>query len=1295
LRQRCTGEKTKVSEEKPLSIRVLGLPEVSFEGRRLRFGRKKVLALLCYLAAEGGMPPRRELAELLWPQSDERHARTGLRSTLARLRKTLGEGSAPPGQEEVGFLVIEGELLGLAPHAIYLDLKALEAAVALSKGETSPAGSSSDAVERRDLIGRLEGGLGLYRGEFMEGFTVEDAPEFELWVEAERSRWRRVFGELCERLSRLQVEAAQLDGAIATARVWVRHAPLEEGAHRRLMELFSSAGESEKALFVYEDYRDTLSRGLSVEPSAQMQELADRLQAEVQERASLGASLARSGAITTSPLSELDVPLVDRHEEFGALVSEYHAASAGDRGGETHVVAVLGEAGIGKTRLAEEFLLWARVREADVLKGGASEEAGLPYGPLVEAIRLRIERERAPDDLLEDVWLSELSRLLPELKERYPDLPLPTSGEGEIAKVALFEAIARLVGALTSRAPVVLFLDDLQWADAATLEVLEYAGGRWAEQGTSVLVLIAARPEEPEAGSAFERWLSSLGRRVPVRSLSLGPLGDKDVEGLLSRLAARAVSSSRPAGILEKVGGSNVAEPRLKRLGKRLALETEGQPFYLVETFKALLEEGKLLIRSRTDGEPVVEVAPALRAKKSTLRGLLPKSVREVVRSRLSRLSASAYELLRAGAMLERGFSFETVVGVAGLEEAESLWALEELIERRLLREEVGGQEEEEPLFYRSPTYSFTHEKIRQVAYTEMGHARRRLLHRRAFEVLEASVAPAAQLARHALAGGLAEPFFRYSVVAGDQAVEVFAARDAIEHYQRAHDLLAEKEGVRTGSARQLVEPPIPELEHLYTQLGRAYEMADEWEKAKAAYETMLALGRDLGEARLEVVALNSLAILALPHQREADLPKAKALLEEARGVAEEAGLEEALVETECNLADFMTLWAGEHEHAGPLARKALASARIRGRPHLVARALLTLTRLELLRGRFEESAAYAEEGAAVSQELAQRPPPRRLVPSMGTGVRLMASWRAGTKMMAIQCLSELAWARIFQGRLREGIEIARQALGISRELPAGAEMEPCLVLGIGLVEIGEYEEGLELCRRNTDRAREAQNASWLWVTLDNLGRAYEALLDLEEARRVHEEALELSRVQGPLLKVYSSIRLCAVAALSEDWEEAYARAKRAHEGKTSLHVLDGFYLHHEVEALLRGGDERSAREEARRFADRAEVNERERVAYLCSLADLSEFEGNTGRAIGHLQEARALAQKIGVPGELWQIQSRLGVIHERCGEIEEAREAFSRAAQTLRELAQKIEDEELREGFLAAPQVRRVLVRD
>jgi tetratricopeptide (TPR) repeat protein len=356
---------------------------------------------------------------------------------------------------------------------------------------------------------------------------------------------------------------------------------------------------------------------------------------------------------------------------------------------------------------------------------------------------------------------------------------------------------------------------------------------------------------------------------------------------------------------------------------------------------------------------------------------------------------------------------------------------------------------------------------------------------------------------------------------------------------------------------------------------------------------------------------------------------------------------------------------------------------------------LETLGRLELIRGRFEESAAYAEEGAALSRELAERPPPRSLFPSMLVGVMgLMASWKAGTKAMEIQCLTMLAYDRIMQGRPREGMRVARDVLGISRQLPEWVEALGLGALGLGLVEIGEYEEVLEHCRRGTELARKTQNVFLLWRNLDHLGRAYEALLDLEEARRVYEEALRLRGALGPQYEVFSSIRLCAVAALSGDWEEAYAHAKRAHEGRTSFDVLDSFYLHHEVEALLRGGDERLAREEVRRFAERAQTIERERVAYLRSLAVLSESEGDTKRAMDHLHEAHSLAHKIGLPKELWQIQSRLGELHERRGEAGEAREAFSLAAQTLRELARKIGDEELREGFLSAPQVRRVLGR-
>ena len=641
--------------------------------------------------------------------------------------------------------------------------------------------------------------------------------------------------------------------------------------------------------------------------------------------------------------------------------------------------------------------------------------------------------------------------------------------------------------------------------------------------------------------------------------------------------------------------------------------------------------------------------------------------------------------------MLRRGFDFESVVGVAGLGEAEGLRGLDELIERHLIEEEAGGREEEEQLLDLSATYSFTHEKIRQVAYTEMGRARRRLLHRGAFEVLEERSAPAAQLAHHALAGGLAEQAFRYSLAAGDGAVEVFSVWDAIDHYERACDLLTE---VRAGGG-QPTEPSVPDLEHLYIQLGRAHELTQEWDKARETYEAMLALGREAGEARLEVIALNNLAILSFP-QQDADPPRAKALLEEARRVAEEAGLDEALVETECNLVDLMSFWAGEYENADALARKALASARaLEGRPDLVARILWTRTTRAFATGRFEESAAYATEGAELSRKLAERRPPRASLPSLPSAIALSASWRTGTKTMEVQFLSVHAYDRILQGHLGEGIHVARRSLDVSREVHERAEATGSLALGLGLVEMGEYEKGLERCRRGTELARKAQNPIVLWHNLDHLGRAYDALLDLQRARRVREEMLELATHAGPLYETFSSTRLCAVAVLSEDWEEAFTHARRAHKAGHSFDVFDGLYLHHEVEALLRGGDERSAREEVRGLSERAKTNERDRIAYLRCLAMLSEFEGATQRALDRLRGAEALAEKIGLPGDLWQIQCKIGELHEQRGQTEEAREALSLATQTLRILAGNVVDEKLREGFLSAARVRRVLGHD
>ena len=264
---------------------------------------------------------------------------------------------------------------------------------------------------------------------------------------------------------------------------------------------------------------------------------------------------------------------------------------------------------------------------------------------------------------------------------------------------------------------------------------------------------------------------------------------------------------------------------------------------------------------------------------------------------------------------------------------------------------------------------------------------------------------------------------------------------------------------------------------------------------------------------------------------------------------------------------------------------------------------------------------------------------------------------------------------------------ILREVLEISKGLPERAQVIGSCALAQTLREAGEFEEALARHREGVERAHEAQDAYLLAGHLLQLWYDYESLQDLIEARAAFEEMVDSGH-----LKQAGHATFCVLAVLSGDWEDAHAHARKAHELGTFFQPQFSFFLHHQVEALLRGGDEELAREEARRLAERARGNRRDRMSYLRAVAVLDEWEGDTQRALGRLREVEALAEEIGLPGELWQIEARIGELHERCGEAEQAQEAFFRAAQTLRDLAAKIKDEGLREGFLAALRVRRVL---
>ena len=1228
-------------------LRLLGPPRVIIEGRESAFRTRKALALLAYLAAEGGMHRREKLAELLWPKSTTGRARTTLRSTLFRVRRELGEADPGSGGE---LLRVEGDLLGVeAGPNLGLDLDVL-------RGASVAARASRQGGEKDDdLISSLREADAAYRGEFLEGFRVEDAPEFDLWAEAQRGLWRARIGEVLGRLAELESETGELAAAAGTAEKWVASDPGEESAHVRLMQTRSAAGDPGGALDAYEEYRSEL-RDVGVDPGPE----TETLNASIRARAE--ADRAGGGRPAPGPLR---MPFVGREAEFGALVEEYRAA----RSGEMRPLVVLGEAGIGKTRLAEEFLGWAESRGADVLRAGTSETGGRqPYETLVDALRPRLEREQAPDDLLEDRWLAELSRIVPELGDRYPDLPQPTSDEAS-SQAVLFEAVARLGAALAggpsrrgaaeaaeaggAGEPLVLFVDDLQWADGASLDALRYACRSWARSGVPLLLLSTVR-EEGLRKNGLGGWLSSLGRDLAVRRLALSPMDEGDVHGLLRLIAGTTDPNDDEA-----------RRGDLERVGRWLRDESDGHPLFLAQILGVLLERGVLMERPGQDGRREV-VLPGEGFDEGELRGIVPAGLRELILDKLGPLPADASDVLAAGAVLGRGFGFGELLRVAGIGEAEGIAALDGLVSARLL-EEVGAPSR--------GAYSFAHDKVREVAYTEAGEARRGVFHRRALEYLEGRGASAAELARHARGAGIPEKACRYLLAAAEAAMAVFAARDAVGHYERARELLEDRPW---GVAAALGEG-VPERLRLYGGLARARARIHDLAQAQEAYEEMLSVARRADDREAAWEALYGLGTLATGYTHgpgDAELLRGVRRREAAEGLAGSTdgagkGPEHARSGTASSLGSTRRY-----------AERALSLARELGREDLVLRSEFGLGVACCWAGMWKESAAHLDTALSFYATLESgKIEPQDLV-HLAWSKGLAAFGKAladGSAADAFGSTGALRQFRRYYAELPDAMDTdyARAHLGAT---------------AMGLTKSGDYEDAIGQASKGLEAARSLGHPQLVVTNLVNLGDAHQETFGLGPARSAYSEMFDW--VHFPVLRREIHARLCAVAALGGEWERAHEHALEARGLEREIFLpITHLHHHHDVEALLRGGDTELARENLQTFGRRTGKQKGYfRLAYLRAAAVLARWDGDTDETLAHLYTAQMLAERLGLPGEIWQVGAALGEVHEERGEIEPSNGAFDRAAVVVRQLSPKVPDGELREGFLAAPQVGRVL---
>ena len=653
----------------------------------------KAAALLAYLALNLGRTySRAALAGLLWGDREDAQARKSLRQTLYALRKAL---------PEVGPVLLdrEGDGLGLDPAMVEADVPRFERLVGDAMPET------------------LERAVGLYRGDLLQGFTVAE-PAFEEWLAAERERLRALAVEALTKLLDHHVKTGDTKHGIQAAIRLLALDPLQEAVHRTLMRLYRGQGRRANALRQYQTCVDVLRRELRTEPEAETKQLYREL---LQERLAPARTATEPLATTLASGDRLNLParegpLVGRTLELDRLRMLSRRAAQGSG----QVAVVLGEAGIGKSRLLTEVATEAMEAGSAILLGRAFEsEQFLAFGPWVTAIRQSgVLEEPGGLDALAPAWRSELARLFPEL-----DAPA-VSGSPPEGHLRLFEAVERLLAALAGPRPIVLLLEDLHWADEMSVRLLSYIGRRIHAQ--KLLVVASSREEELGTAGPLRTAIDELTREGRGQELRLSSLSRESTTELV-----RSLARSR-----ERLSSS---------LEERIWRASEGNAFMAVE-----------IVRAIEQGSDTPSTAPLPR----------PERVRALIAGRLDRLSPSAQTVAAVAAVIGREFEFALLQRASGLPSREAAEAVEELVRRRVLQG-VGER------------FDFTHEQIRQVAYERLLAPTRRVHHLEVFEALETS--PPAdehveQLAHHAARAGLPDKAVQYLRAAGLKA----AARSAL-----------------------------------------------------------------------------------------------------------------------------------------------------------------------------------------------------------------------------------------------------------------------------------------------------------------------------------------------------------------------------------------------------------------------------------------------------------------------------------------------------------------------------------
>jgi DNA-binding SARP family transcriptional activator len=906
-----------------IRVALLGPPRIQRDDAPVQMDTRKATALLAYLAMTGEAQGRDALAGLLWPDTDQQRARAALRRTLSTLGKALGGG-----------LTADRATIRLDPDAVWLDVRRFRALVAACDTHGHPAAESCPAC-----VEPLAEAIALHRGDFLAGFALRDADTFDDWQRFQAEGLRRELAGALERLVGARVLQRQWAPAITDARRWLALDPLHEPAHRQLMSLYAWSGQRAAALRQYQECARVLDRELGVGPLEQTTALHQAIlenrvaapPAAAAAPATAEAGPARGADATpgqhAAPAAAPAPPLVGRSTQWQGLLAAWAAT-----GPDGRLVVVEGEAGIGKTRLAEELVAHADTEGAATVTSRCyQEEAGLAYGVLVEGLRARLAHPDAAARVagLAVHWLVDASRLLPELGDLHPGLPAAPPLDSPGAQSRLFEAVSQvLAAACGSPRPGVVLLDDVHWADEASLDVLAYLVRRLP--GRPLCVVVTWRTEQVPPGHRLRRLAGEARRAGAATLLHLDRLRRPDVAELV-----RAVA------------------PAHAERAEWLYQETEGLPLFLVEYLAELPATGV--------GAP------------------LPAGMRELLQARVAGVGQTARQVLAAGAVLGRSFDVETVRAASGRGDEETVLALEELAGHGLIRE-VGDAPE-------VPTYDFSHEKLQALVYQETSLARRRLLHRRVAEALTARSrahrdhgASAASIAHHLRLGGREDAAAAVYRLAGDHARGLYANTEALAHYQAAlalghpdtallhaaigdlETLLGDYDAALASYQQATTQASPGQHGSLQQRLGNLHHRRGDWQAAErhfaAALTTLEGADATEKEALAQQARLHADWSLTAHHRGDPD--RASEQARRALELAEAAGDTRALAQAH-NLLGMLSGHLGDNQRARRHLERSLALAETLPDPSARVAALNNLALTLGAAGQPEQAVRLAE----------------------------------------------------------------------------------------------------------------------------------------------------------------------------------------------------------------------------------------------------------------------------------------------------------------------------------------------